>query len=328
MKSRDRRDGLQVVAFGEILWDIFDAGGGVFVRELGGAPANLATTLARVGVPTAVVGGLGRDRFGDDLAAFLKAEGVDTRFLVRLPNRTGVTFVFRDAEGEPSFLFYRNQTADMSVRREHVVPAMGKARFALVGTSTLVSAGLAGATRLFLRHASKHGAHVIVDLNVRAHLWSSKKAMKESVSKVIYEAALVKASLTDLAALDIGNEAAAIRWVRGAAPKATVIVTRGAGKASAYGAHGEASLCGHEATCVDATGAGDAFLAGVIAALVAARAEPGAAPWEDPATWLAALDVGHSLGVKAVSKIGAVSGITGLAPIRSKLNALDTSKRS
>jgi fructokinase len=325
MKTQDR---IEVVAFGEILWDIFDAGDGAFLRELGGAPANLATTLARVGVHSAVVGGLGRDRFGDDLAAFLETEGVDTRFLVRLPNRTGVTFVFRDAEGEPTFLFYRNQTADMSVRREHVLPAMGQARFALVGTSTLVSPGLAGATRLFLRHASKHGAHVIVDLNVRAHLWSSKKAMKESISKVIARAALVKASLTDLTALDIGNEAAAIRWVRAKAPEATVIVTRGAGKASAYSPHGEASLSGHKAKCVDATGAGDAFLAGVIAVLVAARAEPGAASWEDPATWLAALEIGHSLGVKAVSKIGAVRGITGLAPIRSKLHALTTSKRS
>ena len=182
--------------------------------------------------------------------------------------------------------------------------------------------------RLFLRHASKHGAHVIVDLNVRAHLWSSKKVMKEAVSKVIRHAALVKASLTDLTALDIGNEAAAIRWVRAKAPEATVIVTRGAGKASAHGPHGEVSLSGHKAHCVDATGAGDAFLAGVIAAVVAARAEPGAASWDDPATWLAALEIGHSLGVKAVSKIGAVRGITGLASVRSKLHVLTISKRS
>ncbi|MEO6418129.1 MAG: carbohydrate kinase [Polyangiaceae bacterium] len=318
---------IDVVAFGEILWDIFETKKGIFQRELGGAPANLATTLARLGVHVAVVGGLGRDRFGDDLAAFLKAEKVDTRFLVRLPNRTGVTFVFRDARGEPTFLFYRNQTADMSVGREHVVPAMGDARFALIGTSTLVAPGLAGATRLFLRHASEHGAHVIVDLNVRAHLWSSQKVMKDAVSKVIEEASLVKASLTDLTALDLGNEAAALRWVRAKAPRATVIVTRGAGKASAYGAHGETSLSGKKARCVDATGAGDAFLAGVIAALVAAGAEPGGAAWEDRATWLAALEIGHSLGVKAVSKIGAVSGITQLAPLRSKLKMLRISKR-
>src|SRR5579863_588364 len=140
---------LDVACFGEILWDIFETESRgrapiarTFRRELGGAPANVATGLARLGVKAAVVGGVGRDRFGDALLEHLAADGVDTRFVVRLPNRTGLTFVTRDARGEPDFLFYRHQSADVSIARHHINPAMGRARWVLVGTSTLMTPSL------------------------------------------------------------------------------------------------------------------------------------------------------------------------------------------
>src|SRR5260370_20114026 len=101
---------LDVVTFGEILWDIYERPPHDFHRELGGAPANVATGLARLGLRAAVLGGVGNDRFGDALVAHLDDDGVDTRFVVRLPNRTGITFIARDARGEPSFLFYRHDS--------------------------------------------------------------------------------------------------------------------------------------------------------------------------------------------------------------------------
>ncbi len=125
---------LDVVCFGEILWDLFGAESRgarsgrdpateliarEFRRELGGAPANVATGLARLGVRSAIVGGIGIDKFGDALERHFIADGVSTSFLVRLPNRTGLTFVTRDQEGEPSFLFYRQDTADVALRPEH-----------------------------------------------------------------------------------------------------------------------------------------------------------------------------------------------------------------
>jgi fructokinase len=100
---------LDVVCFGEILWDVFEARSRgrepiarVFRRELGGAPANVAVGLARLGVRSAVVGGVGRDRLGLALAARLRHEGVDPRFVLRYDARTGLAFVVRDARGEPA----------------------------------------------------------------------------------------------------------------------------------------------------------------------------------------------------------------------------------
>lgn len=309
---------LDVVCFGEILWDVFEsvprgreAIARRFQRELGGAPANVATGLARLGVRAGVIGGVGRDRFGTALVQHLEADGVDTRHVLRLPERTGLTFVTRDGRGEPEFLFYRHETADMSVRAEHVTPAMGRAQWALVGTSTLVGPALARSTVRFLEVAAAGDAHLMVDLNVRAHLWRDAKAMRETIAALVGGASLVKASLADLGAL-AADERAGMRWLERHAPQATWLVTRAGGRASAIGEHGTEHAPALRARCVDATGAGDAFIAGALATLVAARAVPGAASWRDPAVWRLALRAGHVMGAKAVSRPGAVAGLTGL----------------
>jgi fructokinase len=317
---------LDVVCFGEILWDIFETEprgrapiARTFRRELGGAPANVATGLARLGLRSAVVGGVGRDRFGDALLAHLSADGVDTRFVERLSNRTGLTFVTRDARGEPEFLFYRLKSADVSLVRQHIDPAMGRARWVLVGTSTLMTPSLRGATLEFLRVARHGGAAIAVDLNVRAHLWSSRRAMRSAIASLVRHAALVKASSADLRAL-AGR--GGLAWLRAHAPGATWLLTRGGGPASAIGAQGEVTVRAVRARCVDATGAGDAFLAGTLAALLAAKALPGTTPWADGTVWRDALEVGHGMAAKAIGRPGAVSGLVGLAKLRAKISKI------
>jgi fructokinase len=305
---------LDVVCFGEILWDLFETRPGEYRRELGGAPANVATGLARLGAKAAVVGGVGRDRFGRALVAHLADDGVDVRFVVELPQRTGLTFVTRDAAGEPSFLFYRHDSADLSIEAKHVLAAMGRARWALVGSSTLMTRSLAGATARFLDVAERAGASIFVDLNVRAHLWSSRVAMERAIGALVRRAAVVKASDADLRA--VGGPKGDLRWLARHAPRATWLVTRGAGVASAIGAHGSVEVRALRARCVDATGAGDAFIAGALATLVAAGARPGSGGWSTPAVWRTALRAGHMMGKKAVSRPGAVAGLVELDPVR------------
>jgi fructokinase len=307
---------MDVVCFGEILWDMFETRpqSGQYRRELGGAPANVATGLARLGAKVAVVGGVGRDSFGQALVSHLANDGVDVRFVVKLENRTGLTFVTRDAAGEPRFLFYRHDSADLSVRAKHVIPAMGRARWALVGSSTLMTRELAAATARFLDVARRAGASLFVDLNVRAHLWPSRRAMERAIGDLVERADVVKASDADLRA--VGGGAAGLRWLQRHAPQATWLVTRGSGVASAIGAHGSVDVPALRARCVDATGAGDAFIAGALGTLVAARAVPGSSSWSAPGVWRTALRAGHIMGKKAVSRPGAVAGLVDLGRVR------------
>jgi fructokinase len=297
------RPALDVVSFGEVLWDLFEVGPDTFRRAPGGAPANLAFALARLGRRASIVGAVSRDAFGDDLVARLRTSGVDVSSIVRLPNRTGLAFVRRDARGEPSFLFYRHDTADMVLGPSHLRPAMLRARFAACGTSTLVREPLASATRRFVDLAERAGAGLVVDLNVRAHLWPSARAMRAAAAELAGRAALVKASRADLDAL--GGDCFLRRHARGA----TWVLSAGAGAARAVGAHGSVAVPALRAKCVDATGAGDAFLAGVLAVLAARGAAPGSSAWRDPAVFSDALRVGHMLGKKVVSKVGAVAGL-------------------
>lgn len=306
---------MDVVSFGEILWDIYENPktrgkgepiGAELHRMLGGAPANLAVCLARLGVKSGVIGGVGNDVFGEALCAHLAHEKVDTRHVLRFQARTGLTFISRDAQGEPSFLFYRDRTADMAPRAKDITPAMGKAKWVVFGTSTLMDPGLAGATDKLLQVARKSGAHVAVDLNVRAHLWKSASKMRSSIGAFVAHADLVKASTADLAA--VGG----LRWLKARAPNATLLLTGGALSARAIGAHGDVEARTRAAKCVDATGAGDAFLAGALASLLSHRAVPGSRAWKSPHVFVSALTVGHLLGRKAVSAVGAITGIVDL----------------
>jgi fructokinase len=275
----------------------------------------VATGLARLGVGAAVVGGIGQDRFGDALLAHLRGDRVETRFVMRLPNRTGITFVTRDVRGEPEFLFYRHDTADMALRSKHVVPAMGRARWALVGTSTLVNAPLAEATHAFVRAATRGGAKLYVDLNVRSHLWADARQMRSAIAGLVRHAALVKASDADLRAV-AGPRG--LEWLEEHAPRASWLVTRGSGAASAIGVHGVVNVPARRARCVD----GDAFIAGSLATLLACGAVPKSKAWIDARVWREALSTGHAMGAKAIGAVGAVSGLEGLKELRARIDKL------
>ena len=319
------------VCFGEVLWDFFErpptgsARGGNPVgcdyrRELGGTSANTATGLARLGVRVALVGGVGRDRFGDALVLHLARDGVDVRFAQRLAHRTGLTFVTRGVDGEPTFVPYRKDAADGAIRAGHLTAAMGRARWVVVGSGTLATDGLAEATARLLRLAAAAGAYVLFDLNVRPHLWSSRPAMRRAIAGLAARAAVVKASDADLRALS--PRGSGYGWLERHAPQAVWLVTRGADRASAVGKHGEVALAARRGRCVDATGGGDAFVAGSLAALVAADAAPGSSAWADGALWTSVLRIGHMMGMKAVSRTGAVAGIERLHRIRAALDGV------
>jgi fructokinase len=315
-------DRLDVSAFGEILWDCFDEEptehgfGDRFVRRLGGAPANVAVTLARLGLRSTVVGGVGDDAFGRDLQAFLASAGVDARGVLTLPQRTGIVFVSRSAKGQPSFLFYRHETADMSLGSHHVKPSHADADFVVVGTSTFVERKLRAASRRFVRMALEKKAALVVDLNVRAHLWKSREDLARVADELARKAAIVKASDDDVVRIPVQEPE---RWIRARCKGSVLLRTHGEGGATAIGPFGEVKASAPEVRCMDATGAGDAFLSGVLATLVRLGAKPGEAAFDDANTWRHALALGCRLGARATTAEGSV---TALADLREEVELL------
>ena len=316
-----------VACYGELLWDFFEGGTGsgtdkggaaTYQRELGGASANVATILARLGIAASAVGGVGDDKLGAALAAHLDGDGVGIGHVAKVKGRrTGITFVSRDGAGEPSFVPYRTGTADIVFDEASVAATSAKVKWAVVCTTSMLPECRAATTK-FLNALEKAKGHLAVDLNVRSHLWSDTDALKKACAELASRAALVKGSEKDLGAL-AGKRG--MSWLEQNAKGATWMLTRGENGAAAVGVHGQVTAPTKRVRVVDATGAGDAFFAGALAVLVRAGAKPGSAEWKDPKLWTRALEVGHALGAKAVSAVGAVAGLSKLDDLRARIDA-------
>jgi fructokinase len=318
---------IDVACFGELLWDFYeteskgDSGkepiARQFRRELGGSSANVAVTLARLGIGVSAIGGVGDDKLGAALVHALSNEGVETGQIARLEAPTGITFVTLGPTGDVAFIPYRRGTADLAYGEDEVTAATGKTRFALVSTTSMLPS-TRPATEKFLAAVEKAKGAIVVDLNVRAHLWADADEMRNAAKALVGRAVLVKASERDLNPL-AGKRG--MTWLEENAKQATWILTRGENGAAAVGAHGQVTAPTKRVRCIDRSGAGDAFVAGVLAVLAKAGAKPGSAEWKDGKLWSRALEVGHLLGAKAVSAAGATSGLASIDDMKSRLSA-------
>lgn len=138
---------LDVIACGEMLIDFVATVSGVtlaeapaFQKAAGGAPANVAVGVARLGYRAGFIGQVGDDEFGHFLADTLRAGGVDTGGLgFSTEARTALAFVSLRAGGEREFMFYRHPSADMLWRADDVDAAYAaQARVFHYGSISLI----------------------------------------------------------------------------------------------------------------------------------------------------------------------------------------------
>lgn len=312
----------EIAVFGEALWDLVPARRGETLRArrlerrcLGGAPANVAVTLARLGLDVSIVTAVGADALGEALRDELSGAGVDVAAVVSLPARTGVTFVdvidVNDVVGAgvaPRFLPYRAPSADMLLAPEAIERLdMAATRWLHLGSSSFARAPVADAARAALARAA--GARVSIDLNVYRHAWPKDALVADALADVIAGAAVLKASEADLEAL--GLDARALHARR---PEGITVVTRA--ERGAWARWGSLELdvpAARARRVVDPTGAGDAFMAGLLAVLV--RDPAG----DRGAVLRAAIELGSRLGARAVSAIGATTALVDLARERERL---------
>lgn len=298
----------RVVVVGEAVWDLFaDVPGARLaswrrhVRHVGGVEANLASTLARLGVPVELVTTLGADPLGDGLADALVHDGVTLRAR-RLPLRTPIVFVDVAPDGERRFVPYRACTADGALGPEDLEPLAldGVAWLHLSGSAAASATARAPAEALIAR-AQGLGVRVSLDVNARPWQWPDAATACATLERWLARVDLAKASDEDLRALGFGEGAAAIERLfalRAVRAHGAAIVTRGARGALARVADQTLEVAGRARHAIDATGAGDAFMAGVLARLRLS-------PLEDVAALTAALRLADRLARDVVGHLGA-----------------------
>jgi len=259
-----------IVVCGEALIDLMPATLGDepgFVPRGGGSPYNVSIGLARLGVPTAFLGRMSRDRFGRLLRTRLETNGVDLRYASEGPEPTTVAVVHLAPGEEPEFVFYGTGTADALLSADDLPAALPASVEALhFGSISLLREP--GATTYESLMEREQGRRVLcLDPNVRPGLIPDRAAYLRRLEHWVSLVDLVKVSRADLAWLypDVAPVAVARRWL--ALGPGFVAVTQGKEGAVGVSTTEVVSVPGIPVRVSDTVGAGDAFTSGLLAQL-------------------------------------------------------------
>jgi sugar/nucleoside kinase (ribokinase family) len=271
----------KVICMGEILIDFVSTQEGVtvgdapgFEKKPGGAPANVAVGLARLGVAAGFVGKVGRDAFGDFLRRTLEENRVDARLMLRSDSaHTTLAFVSLAAGGERSFVFYRNPGADTLLEPSEIDAAYfsGAAVFHF-GSLSLTHEPARAATLRALDLAEKTAILISYDPNLREALWPNLETARETMLSVLPRAHLLKISEEEALFLTRAPDPVeGARRLLAMGPRLVLLTKGPGGCALLRQGLDPIHLDGFSVRSVDTTGAGDAFVAAVLAQLIDAR---------------------------------------------------------
>jgi len=267
-----------VVCFGEMLIDFVPTVNGVSLAEApafkkapGGAPANVAVGIARLGGSSAFLGKVGEDEFGYMLADILKENNVENRGMRFDPGaRTALAFVTLRADGEREFMFFRNPSADMLLTESELeVDLIQQAKIFHYGSISLIAEPCKSTHLAAMRIAKETGSFLSYDPNLRLPLWQSASAAREGILSIWDRADLIKVSEDEIEFLTEGADPYDETVVRKLfhPNHKLLLVTEGQQGCRYYTKDFSGRVGGLTVEAIDATGAGDAFVSGVLTQL-------------------------------------------------------------
>ncbi len=266
---------LDVLAIGETVVDFISdedserlRDASTFRRYLGGSPANVAVHVAKLGGRAAVVSKIGAGAFGSFLRAELRAAGVDDRYLV-MDRRVHTTLVFiARSSGTPEFQTLRGGDAQLEPRD---VPgeAIRRARVVHASTFALSRPPARQAVEHAFELAREAGKLISLDPNYSPVVWPDLDEAREILPRMLAYAAVTKPSLDDCRRF-FGDDAAAETYLQRfhqLGPPVVVLTMGAEGILLSRDGH-VIHLPVPAVEAVDATGAGDAFWAAFLMALL------------------------------------------------------------
>lgn len=260
----------RVWVLGDAVVDLIPEEDGRLLKCPGGAPANVAVGICRLGGNSAFIGRVGDDPFGRFLRKTLNDEAVNTKFmLLDSDHRTSTVVVENDAHGERSFTFMVIPSADLYLQTIDI-PTFESGQLLHLCSISLSAEPSRSAAFLAIERMKMAGGVVCFDPNIRHDLWSDESQLRECLNRAMSMADVIKLSEKELEY--ITGETRLSKGVKQLcrlhAPE-MLLVTQGKDGVLAY-RRKDASLIQHPApkvTAVDTTGAGDAFVAGLLTGL-------------------------------------------------------------
>ncbi|NJK99973.1 MAG: carbohydrate kinase [Spirulinaceae cyanobacterium SM2_1_0] len=266
----------RVICLGEILYDCLAVQPGDSVAavqdwryEPGGAPANVACALARLGTPAAFIGAMGRDRLGADLLSLCQQRGVDCsgiQYHATAPTRQ--VYVLRSPSGEPTFAGFGGRApgefADAQLAAAQLPQQLFlQADYLVLGTLLLAYPQSRAAVHHALELAENYRLKVVLDVNWRPVFWPDPSLAPGLIQSLWESVDFLKLSVAEAQWLfgttDPGAIAAQLDHLEG------VLVTAGGDAPVRYClSDNEGCVPPFPVAVQDTTGAGDAFLAGFV----------------------------------------------------------------
>ncbi|KEH26565.1 pfkB family carbohydrate kinase [Medicago truncatula] len=240
-----------------------------FKKSPGGAPANVAVGISRLGGSSAFIGKVGADEFGYMLADILKQNNVDTSGMRFDSNaRTALAFVTLRSDGEREFLFFRNPSADMLLHESELdIDLLKKARIFHYGSISLIDDPCKSAHIAAMRIAKSSGCILSYDPNLRLALWPSAEAARNGIMSIWDQADVIKISEEEITFLTGGDDPydddVVLKKLFHRNLK-LLIVTEGSKGCRYYTKEFRGRVGGVKVKPVDTTGAGDAFVSGFL----------------------------------------------------------------
>ena len=261
---------VKVWGLGDAVVDLLPEKPGTLLQCPGGAPANVAVGVARLGGLSGFVGCVGDDPFGRFMRKTLADEGVDTAYMHTDPlYRTSTVVVSLVPGGERTFTFMVRPSADLFLTPDDLLPFRA-GEWLHTCSNALSAEPCRSATFQAMENIRQAGGRVSFDPNIRTDLWQSTSQLRECLHRALMLADVAKVSEEELFFIsgeqDVrkGTDVLASHY-----PLALLLVTQGKDGVMARWQGKNLYFPATPVVSVDTTGAGDAFVAGLLAALAA-----------------------------------------------------------
>ncbi|MEM8674274.1 MAG: carbohydrate kinase [Cyanobacteria bacterium P01_G01_bin.67] len=317
----------KVICLGEILFDCLADELGKSVSEItswtdypGGAPANVACALTKLGTPAAFIGCVGRDRPGKELVSLLDSIGVDTsgvQYHEQHPTRK--VYVTLTEQGDRTFAGFGNQPADQfadAYLQPNFLPTelFLDAEYLVLGTLELAYPQSRAAILRALNLAVEYHLKIVLDVNWRPMFWLDQQQALPLIKDLWQYVDFLKLAEEEAQWLFNTADAGAISYHLGSVEG--VLVSNGDAQVSYCLSDNEGTVNPLQVAAKDTTGAGDAFIAGFIHQIC----QEGIHKLSNPQIAQDIVKYACAVGSLTTTKLGAISAQPSPNEVLSKLN--------
>lgn len=144
-----------------------------FNKFVGGSPANIATTLAKLGAKAGFIGCVSKDGLGDYVRDYLARQNIDLTGLHTEASGTRTSLALTQMQpNDPEVVLYRNNAADLALAPQQIsAPYLARAKMLLVSGTALCASPSREAALLAMKLAKQHNTKVVLDIDYRAYSW-------------------------------------------------------------------------------------------------------------------------------------------------------------